>query len=662
MSKISRRSFASAASAALAATALKAQQPKAPITAASVPGDPIAPAVSEGTQPAATPFEHIGSFARRDVSPRLMFFPLTDVKLLNGEFLQAQETNREYLHDLAVDRLLHNFRINAGLPSSAEPLGGWEKPDCELRGHFVGHYLSACALMYSATGDEQIKDQANQLVAGLADCQSKLGGGYLSAFPTELFDRLRDRKKVWAPFYTVHKIMAGMVDMHQLCGNQQALTVVKGMAAWTDTWTQAISEDHMQMVLDTEYGGMNDVLYLIAGITGDAHYGFIGDRFTKKRFFNPLATRRDELRGLHVNTHIPQVIGAARRYEMTGDRRFREVSDYFYTEVTTARAYVTGGTSNNEGWLTGPNQLAEELKQGTDTTECCCAYNMLKLASMLHQWTADPRYYDYYERTLYNHRLGTVEKNGAMQYYLGVVPGAWRTFSTKNASFWCCDGTGVEEYSKLAGAIYSHDADGVYVNLFIPSELHWREKDFRLRQETSFPDQPSTRLVVESSGNLTMHLRIPAWLAGPVSVRINGKALEAVASPGSYLSIHREWRKGDVVEMNLPMALRYEAMPDDENLRAVLYGPLVLAGGLGDAGIKPDMVLGPEGPEMDKSPVAKIPSFAVDGKSPSDWLRATGPLTFVTVGQATDIQFMPLHRLSGQRYSIYWRMSQTSDI
>lgn len=658
MSKISRRSFATAAAAAVTASGLTAQtKKKEPITAASVPGDPDAPEVSTGTQPAFEPFETISAFTRQDVALRAISFPLTDVKLLPGEFLAAQEANREYLHSLPLDRLLHTFRTNAGLPSTAEPLGGWEKPDCELRGHFIGHYLSACALMYAATGDEDLKRKADLLVAGLAECQQKLGGGYLSAFPLELFDRLRDRKKVWAPFYTIHKIMAGMVDMHRLCGNQQALTVVKGMAAWADNWTKPLSDEQMQMVLDTEYGGMNDVLYLLAGITGDAHYGDVADRFTKKRFFNPLASRRDELRGLHVNTHIPQVIGAAQRYQLTGDRRFQEVSQYFYSEVTTARAYVTGGTSNNEGWLTSPNRLADELKQGTDTTECCCAYNMLKLARMLYQQTADPRYFDYYERTLYNHRLGTIQKNGAMQYYLGIVPGAWRTFSTADTCFWCCDGTGVEEYSKLADSIYFHDENGVFVNLFVPSTLNWNDK-VKLRQETLFPDSPRTRITFETPGTLALHIRIPGWLAGPASVKVNGKLVNLEASAGSYLTIHRDWVKGDTVEMELPMALRYEAMPDDEGLRAILCGPLVLAGGLKDGAITEAMVIGPAGPDMKKHPAPEIPQFHVGSKAPSEWLQASEkPLTFVTKGQPTGVTLEPLHRTSDQRYSIYWRMS-----
>ena len=653
MSKINRRSFGIGATAAL--TALRAgseEKKKGPITSASVPEDPAAPEVSEGTQAAFEAFQTVGTFVRHDVPARVSAFSTSDVKLLPSEFLDAQEMNRQYLHDLSLDRLLHTFRVNAGLNSTAEPLGGWEKPDCELRGHFIGHYLSACGLMYAATGDEQLKSKGGQLVAGLAECQAKLSGGYLSAFPTELFDRLRARKKVWAPFYTIHKIMAGLVDMYQLCGNQQALTVVKGMAAWADNWSTPLSEEEMQMVLDTEYGGMNDVFYLLAGITGDAHYGTVGDRFTKKRFFNPLATRRDELRGLHVNTHIPQVIGAARRYEMTGDGRFKEVSEYFYSEVTTARAYVTGGTSNNEGWLTGPNRLAEELKQGTDTTECCCAYNMMKLSRMLYQQSGDPRFVDYFERTLYNHRLGTIEKNGAMQYYLGIVPGAWRTFSTADTCFWCCDGTGVEEYSKLADSIYFHDARGVYVNLFIPSEMHWREKGFRLRQETGFPDIQSTKLVVVQPANVILHVRIPSWLSGPPTMKLNGRELAVAASGGSYLTIQRAWVRGDTLEMTLPMALRQEAMPDDSSLRAFMMGPLVLAGGLGNEGITEEMVMGPGGPDMKKHPGPAIPELAAGA------LKAGNkPLTF----SASQITFEPLHRTSGQRYSIYWRMSQTSE-
>jgi DUF1680 family protein len=268
---------------------------------------------------------------------------------------------------------------------------------------------------------------------------------------------------------------------------------------------------------------------------------------------------------------------------------------------------------------------------------------MMKLSRMLYQQTADPRYFDYYERTLYNHRLGTVQKDGAMQYYLGIVPGAWRTFSTADQSFWCCDGTGVEEYSKLADSIYFHDATGIYVNLFIPSEL--KSPNFHLRQETLFPEQPRTRLLIESTAPLTIHLRIPAWVAGPVEAYVNGKPTDAIASPGSYLTIHRDWQKGDTIDLTLPMSIRYEPLPDDENLQAILYGPLVLAGSLGKL---PSSPIGPEGPEMDKAPTVQIPELTSS-------LQPNGPLTFT----ANQVQFQPLHRTTDQRYSIYWRPRPT---
>jgi DUF1680 family protein len=563
------------------------------------------------------------------------------------------------MHRLAADRLVHNFRTNAGLPSAAEPFGGWEEPKGELRGHFTGHYLSGAALLYASTGDKDIKAKADGMVDELAKCQAKLGGGYLSAFPTEFWDRLDARQKVWAPYYTIHKIMAGMYDMYDLAGNKRALEVLTGMAEWADKWTASKSEEHMQDILTTEYGGMNEVLYNLAAATGDERWAKTGDRFTKKKFFNPLASRRDELRGLHVNTHIPQVIGAARRYELSGDMRFHDVADYFWYEVTGARTYVTGGTSNGEGWLTPPRQLAAELKRSVATAECCCAYNMLKLTRHLYSWTADPRYFDYYERVVLNHRLGTIyPKTGATQYYLSLTPGTWKTFGTEDHSFWCCTGTGVEEYAKLNDSIYWHDADGLYVNLFIASELNWAEKGFRVRQTTKFPEQPGTALTVttDKPQQLEVRIRIPEWAASRGAVKINGKALETSASPGSYLTISRMWKTGDRVELDLPMRLHMEAMPDDPQLQAALYGPVVLAGDLGTAGLKPEMMVGPSAPHFKDAPI-EVPAFQGSG-DPSSWIKPAGqPLTFRTTGQRRDVMLGPLSSVFDRRYSVYWRVS-----
>ncbi len=666
----SRRGFTAALAGAAAATPLIAAQTPAPPAASpthqapqnanSIPQNTGAPK-QHGLPPEVAPFGETLTFSRKEAPRKLSHFQMAEVRLLPGIFKDSQEANFEYLKALDADRLLHNFCVNAGLPSGAKPLGGWEAPDCELRGHFVGHYLSACALMYSSTADEAIKIKGDGIVAELAKCQAKLGGGYLSAFPTEFFDRLNARQKVWAPFYTIHKIMAGMYDMHEHCGNQQALQVLERMAQWTDEWTAPISEEHMQDILNTEYGGMNEILYNLAAETGNDHYAVVGDRFTKKKFFNPLVLRRDELRGLHANTHIPQVIGAARRYEISSDERFHDVADFFWWEVTSARAYVTGGTSNGEAWLVEPRRLGAELKKSSNTTECCCAYNMLKLTRHLYQWTGDPRYFDYYERTLLNHRIAAINRQtGATQYYLSIVPGAWKTFNTEDASFWCCTGTGVEEFSKLNNSIYFHDGTGLYVNLFVPSELNWQEKKVKLRQETRCPDSTLTTFLVNTPQpvNMPLHIRVPYWVGPNASVKINGRRIDATPSPASYFTIARIWQDGDRVEVNMPMHLHMETMPDEPATQAFLYGPLVLAGKLGTADLTQASTIGEMGPEVSKHPI-DVPEIHASGATLETWLKPVQDqaLAFHTVGQGRDLTFVPFDRLFGERYSVYWTVT-----
>ncbi len=483
---------------------------------------------------------------------------------------------------------------------------------------------------------------------------------------------------MWAPFYTIHKIMAGMLDMYQLAGNQQALRVLEGMAAWADKWTAAQTEDHMQQILTVEFGGIAETLYRLAAETGNDLWARVGDRFQKKVFLNPLAARRDELRGLHVNTHIPQVIAAARRYDLSGDSRFRDVAEYFFYEVSTARSYVTGGTSNAEAWLAPPRRLATELKLSVNTAECCCAYNMLKLARQLYRWNPNPAYFDYYEHLLLNHRIGTIRpKVGYTQYYLSLSPGVWKTFGTEDQTFWCCTGTGIEEYSKLNGSIYWRDAGGLYVNLFIPSELDWKEKGFRLRQETKYPASETILLTVTAAAgsDIGIRLRIPGWLRTAPVVKVNGKPLDASAAPGSYLLLTRKWRAGDRIEMTLPMHLHVEAMPDDPEMQAFLYGPLVLAGDLGGEGLTEAHIIGPNlrvgAPNVEQfgSPLAatntvppvpaiEIPTFRAAGEGPDSWIKpADRPLSFRTVGQKQDLVLVPLNSLFDRRYSVYWHVT-----
>jgi uncharacterized protein len=697
--KVSRRMFGSVIAAAGAAVPALAQQTTTP-PAASHPA-PAEHRRWRGPRPETPPFGEVIEFARADVKPRIEPFPMTQVRVTGGPLKDAQEWNRGYMSRLNADRLLYNFRQNAGLDlKGAAPLGGWESPadgkrGTELRGHFTGHFLSASAQLYASTGDKDAKAKADYMVDELSKVQQKLGGNYLSAFPTELFDRLNTISVdpetgfirrggpplPWAPFYTIHKIMAGMIDMYQHAGNKQALDVVTHMADWVDQYSGSKTEAHMQEILMIEFGGIAESLYNLSAITNDDRWARVGDRYTKKRFVNPLGLRRDELRGLHVNTHIPQVIAAARRYEISGDTRFHDVADFFWYEVTSARSYVTEGTSNGEGWEAEPRRLAHELRNGhtTATAECCCSYNMLKLTRHLYGLTAEPHYFDYYERALFNHRYGTIlPDKGYTQYYLSLIPGAWKTFNTEDHSFWCCTGTGVEEYSKVNNSIYWRDQDGLYVNLFVPSELNWEEKGFRLRQETKFPDEPSTTLIVTHSRPMEMaiRLRVPAWLRTAPTVKVNGRTLEASAAPGSYLTIARRWKTGDRIEMTLPMHLSVEVMPDDHSMQAFLYGPLVLAGDLGSDGLDEHRIIGPNAPwflppgmtlppyfhrrpdSPPPVPQLDVPSFKAASADPASWIKAGDePMTFHTTGQQKDVTLRPLNSLFGKRYSVYWQVA-----
>jgi DUF1680 family protein len=587
---------------------------------------------------------------------------LRQVRLRKGPFQDALEADQRYLHQLPSDRLLHTFRLNAGLSSPAQPLGGWEKPDCEVRGHFTGgHYLSACALMYASAGDGELKDKTEGMVSQLADCQKGHQNGYLSAFPEEFFDRLRKGRQVWAPFYTYHKIMAGLLDVHVHCGNDQALAIAEGMAEWVRRWQESISDEHMQGILQTEFGGMNDALGNLYALTGKRQYLDLAGRFEKTMFLDPLAEHRDELKGIHANTHIRQVIGAARRYDLTGEDRYHEIAAFFFRTVTTDRIYCTGGTSNDEFWRTPPGNLSTEL--GKTTEECCCGYNMLKLARHVYGWTADPRVLDYYERTLFNSRLGTQNlEDSGMSYFLPLGSGFWKYFNSPYDSFWCCTGTGVEEYAKTADTIYFHDDHSIFVNLFIASEVDWPEKSLRLEQQTNFPEEEGTALVFHSERpiDMALNIRIPGWVTSGGTIKLNGTSLPAFSGPGSYLTLTRTWKEGDRVEVRLPMSLRIETLPGDDTQQAVMYGPLVLAGRLGTEGLTKQMFYAEYSttPHGDAIPV---PAIATSSKDPLGWLKAVArqPLTFQTVGQERQISLIPLYKLFGERYAVYWKTAPT---
>ncbi len=580
--------------------------------------------------------------------------------------LDALEVNRGYLMRLDPARLLHMFRLTAGLPSSARPLGGWEAPDNELRGHFTGHFMSACALIAAQTGDAGARDRGIEIADELAKCQTALGSGYLSAFPLELFDRLRAGKPAWAPFYTLHKIMAGLLDTYTLSHHRGALETLLGMARWTERWVQPLDEDSMARVLEREYGGMNEVLYNLSAATADQRWFRLAQRFDKQRLIAPLAAERDELQGLHVNTTIPQVIGSARGFELGGNQRLHDAASFFWQTVSQRRTYCTGGTSNGESWNTPPDQLAHELSGYTE--ESCVTYNMLKLTRLLFGWTADPRMADYQERALYNGILGVQHPtDGEKLYYLPLQSGYWKLFGTPLEDFWCCTGSMAEAFAKLGDSIYFHDDAGVYVNLFVPSELDWSERGIRLVLETAFPEDDELRVHVYSARpvRMAMRVRVPYWTSG-ATASLNGEPLIESAEPDSYLSIERTWSGHDELKVRLPMHLHARALPGDPTLTAVMYGPLVLAGRLGTAGLNPGNLRAEptqprKVPEYRSDPIA-IASILAPSEDPASWLEpvAGRPLEFRTRGQSSLLNLAPLNQIFDERYAVYWKVVPAS--
>jgi hypothetical protein len=595
---------------------------------------------------------------------KLVPFPMTRVRLLDGLLKQQAEINQTYLDSLSTDRLLHSFRVTSGLASTATPYGGWENPDCNLRGHFNGgHYLSAVALAYASSGNDTLRKSGDTMVSELARCQKAIGSGYLGAFSAGHFEALAVGARqwsghdVWAPFYTLHKIMAGLLDMYVHTGNEQALQTAEGIAGWVQAYFQGIGDDQRQFMLRTEYGGMNEVLANLSGLAGKEQYLRTARLFEQPAFLDPLASHRDDLRGLHANTHVPKVIGAARMYELTGDTRYREIAQYFLEEVLTERCYVIGNTSVGESWRNDAGDLKGTLQY--HDAECCVAYNLMKLERHAFSWTSAARWMDAYERQLWNCRLGTQNPQGLKQYFFPLAAGYWRYYNSAEGSFWCCTGTGAEEFAKLNDTIYFHDPDSVWVNQFIASELDWKEQNFGLRQVTAFPAEQGTTLHIRVAApqKRTIHIRIPGWVTDGGAVRINGRELEAFAQPGSYLSLTREWHDGDKIEVSLPMKLHAEPLAGDPTLRAAVYGPLVLAADLGpgpkDGSLKIGAYdTGPKPAEL--GPPAAAPVAPAGGAA--DWVEVVSAkdLAFRSVGAKDALAVKPLYRVTDEKYAVYW--------
>lgn len=600
-------------------------------------------------------------------------FDLQDVKLLDSRFKENMDREGKWMLSLPNDRLLHSFRVNAGMLTDKKssktkmpiPLGGWESLDMELRGHAVGHLLSGLSFQYASTGNEVFKRKADSLVTGLAEVQATLNeGGYLSAFSQNYIDRNIKGTAVWAPWYTLHKIAAGLIDAYWSTGNTQALAVVTKMADWASKKLGPLPDARLAVMLRNEFGGINEAWYNLYSITGDPEHKKLGDLFYHHAVLDPLAAQQDKLNKLHANTVIPKITGEARAYELTGDAKEKNIVSYFWENVIQNQTYVIGSNSDKEHFIE-PGKISKFITGYTGET--CNTYNMLKVTRHLFSWNADIKYADYYERALYNHILGQQDpKTGMVCYFTPLKTGTFKVYSTRDSSFWCCVGSGFESQSKYSEAIYYHDDKGVFVNLFIPSRLNWKEKGLVLRQETNYPASGKMDFFIdEASGrNLSVYLRFPKWANSGAQLKINGKREVIKQLPGSYITLSRKWQKGDRIEVCFNMSLRLEPTPDNPGVAAVLYGPIVLAGQLGTDGItKPAPYHDPSDPYQYYDYDYNIPSglphvLEIKGKKITELLKPVKgmPLTFQLIanGQNPAVTLVPYFDLHRQRYVVYW--------
>lgn len=593
-------------------------------------------------------------------------FPLDRVTLLDSPFKKAMEINRAYLLKLEPDRFLWPFHERAGMPTKGERYGGWARRDCV--GQMSGHYLSACSLMYASTGDEELKRRVAYMVAELAKAQAKHGNGYAGPVRTEVWaTTFSGQIKVgkwglgggYVPWYVLHKTYAGLVDAYTHAGNKQALEVARKFADWAKKGTDNLTDEPFQKMLLCEHGGMNDAMASLYAMTGNREYLSLARRFDHKQIFGPLEAERDELQGKHVNTQLPKIIGAARLYELTGEKRYGTIARFFWDRVVDTRSYAPGGVDFHEHFR-APGEEAKFLNW--DSCETCAVYNMLKLTRHLFGWRPDARYMDYYERALYNHILGSQDPaTGGLTYFYSLKPGHFKIYSTPLDSMWCCVGTGIENHSKYGDTIYYHNEDTLWVNLFIPSELDWKEKGVTVRQETRFPRQDTTTITVstQKQQKFSVRVRVPYWATKGAEVRVNGRKEKVQAKPQTYLALSRPWKDGDRIEVRLPMGLHLYRARDDKSLGVVMFGPLVLAGELGREAM-PKTLCCTNNKQYSGDPVPPVPVVVTDSRDPASWVKRTGDkdLRFRTqnVGKPRDVSLIPLHELHHQRYTVYWKI------
>ncbi|SDG23026.1 glycoside hydrolase family 127 protein [Epilithonimonas hungarica] len=624
------------------------------------------------------------SLAFGQVKKNVSYFPLNKVHLSESVFSKAMQTDEKYILSMDADRLLAPYLKEAGLKPKKENYPNWENTG--LDGHIGGHYISALALMYASTGDPKVKERLDYMIDELERCQNLSENGYLSGVPNgkkiwkEIADGniraatfgLNDR---WVPLYNIHKIYSGLRDAYWYADSDKAKKMLIKLTDWMAYEVSGLSDEQIQDMLRSEHGGLNEVFADVYDITKNPKYLKLAHRFSHLAILTPLLIQEDKLTGIHANTQIPKVIGFKRIADLENNKEWSNATDFFWTNVTQKRSAIIGGNSVSEHF--NPINDFSGMIKSIEGPETCNTYNMLKLSKELYATNPKSSYVDYYEKALYNHILSTQNPDkGGFVYFTPMRPGHYRVYSQPETSFWCCVGSGMENHAKYGEMIYAYSDEDLYVNLFIPSVLKWSEKKLVLRQENNFPENPSTKLVfdVAPKSNLNLKLRVPEWAnASEITISVNGKNINVPVDAEGYFTIQRKWKKGDVIQMKMPMHLSAEQLPDHSDYFAFKYGPIVLAARYGKEnqdGLFADDSRGghiAHGPQI---PLNEIPTILGSSDSVLSHLETVNDkdLTFRLKGLypqnkfSNGLELVPFYKIQEERYIIYFPQANQDKI
>ncbi len=582
-------------------------------------------------------------------------FSMHNVTLLDEYEQNAFQKEVEYLKSLEPDRLMRGFGDVSGRKINAEKYGGWETS--AIQGHTLGHYLTAVSQAYATSKDEELRAITNYMISVLRGCQ--LPNGYLHAIPESHYDQIEsgNTSGTWVPWYSMHKILAGLIDVYALTGNKDALVIASKLGDWVYIRTSKWTPEMQQTVLNVEYGGMNDCLYNLYKHTKNENHLSAAHSFDEMSLFEPLYNGKDILNGKHANTTIPKIVGAINRYTVTGEEYYLQVAANFWQIVVENHTYITGGNSE---WEHFGEPKVLDAERTSCNCETCNTYNMLKLTRALFKATGDVRYSDYYENTFINAILSSQNpETGMTTYFQPMASGFFKVYSSPFDHFWCCTGSGMESFSKLGDSIYFNNENSIFVNRYTSSKVNWEEKGLTITQTA---DLPVVTFTVNGSADAEIVLRVPDWCKDKPTVKINGEK-KLVREKNGFITLNREWRDGDVVEYEMPMSITVHPLPDNENAVAFKYGPWVLSADMGTN----NMNTGTTGVDVTVPlwDTSLSDTLIVEKGTVNKWLRNIDEnlvrigdsLEFKLNGTNQELVFSPHYKQHTNRYGIYFRLA-----